>query len=1054
MGQRQTKKAGIQKLRLSDPNLQRVIDALIERLEVLDGIRGDSLDRAVTYRELRDGSGFGIGTGAGGNSYVVTTPGPAPGDGLGVGPAAAPENLVATETFLAILLTWDNPSFNLQHIEVWRGVTDNLSLAVLVGTTVSPQFVDYVGADAAYYYWVRAVGTDGSYSAYNDTAGTLGETGVDPSDFEPNLSISTANLDAALAARIDLVDFPGTGLVDRTTDLEGDVLTAEADITTLQSDVSGLTTTVGGHTTSINANASSISTNSTSITTLQSDVSQNQTDISNQASQIAVNANDILTLTATIGAIDAGGGQTWEFLSDLDGFTVANATLTGPSSGVVTFTPAASNPQLVSETVSLSGGVYTQVVVRLRQTIGGGTWEGTCFYQTSGHGFSASFEKTIPDPNLSLSEWTVLTWDMSDLTTGGSDWVNNTIEAIRLDFLSDAAGKFEIDYVLIAKFSTTAITEAIDALDVRVTTNESSITAQGTSITSLESTVDDPSTGVAANASAVSALTTDVSQAQTDISANSSAVTALQTTVNDGATGVLANASNISTLQTDVSNNQGTITSQAQSIVQLVASVDGGFGSLVNTLRTDDEAYGTDWSDSDVSSYSIGGRTGFAAQTVTDANLIRNMRRGSSNGRIFIEPNAVYEVRVSVYHNRPTNAGTFVLGMFGYAAATGGSPNNVDVINDGAQTSTAAAPVWVEADNVGENTWFDIVGYILGEDVAASRCPDLQVNGDDTNSQGFTTFNDGFRVSAISPFVEITTQNLSASPFGDDTSTTLYVTDVSVTRIDTQASLHSAISQETTVRASEVGDLEALYAVKVELATNNDPYITGFELAADVIDGVASSSFGIRADQFFITSPSFGSNPTDPANSNFPFIVDLLNGVTTVAIDGTLLVDGSIRANSINANEIGADKLNVNELSAISGDMGTLTAGLIRTAANPAFRVELEDSASTAYPIWYGSGSKSAPNGRFYVDTSGNVVVKGLLDAGMIKQSFFTPAGANNSFRIACDYPSNYSSGIYTGNAWHGVLRPYELQHVNKPVAAPYRLRWRLVNFNKPDEHQ
>jgi hypothetical protein len=44
-----------------------------------------------------------------------------------------------------------------------------------------------------------------------------------------------------------------------------------------------------------------------------------------------------------------------------------------------------------------------------------------------------------------------------------------------------------------------------------------------------------------------------------------------------------------------------------------------------------------------------------------------------------------------------------------------------------------------------------------------------------------------------------------------------------------------------------------------------------------------------------------------------------------------------------------------------------------------------------------------------------NVVVRGLLDAGMIKQSFFTPGTTDSSFRIACDYPSNYSTGVYTG---------------------------------------
>jgi hypothetical protein len=184
MGTRPTKKAGIYKpRRVTDPEVMRAINAIIERLEVLDGIRGDNLDQAVTWRDLGN-TGFTLGTGAGGAPTITNTPGPGTGGGgvpvPEIGPAGPPSNLAANETYLALLLTWDNTDFNLQHVEVWRASVDNLSTAVMVGTTVSPQFVDYVGASASYYYWVRSVGTDGTKSAFNDTAGTLGTTGVDP----------------------------------------------------------------------------------------------------------------------------------------------------------------------------------------------------------------------------------------------------------------------------------------------------------------------------------------------------------------------------------------------------------------------------------------------------------------------------------------------------------------------------------------------------------------------------------------------------------------------------------------------------------------------------------------------------------------------------------------------------------------------------------------------------------------------------------------------------------------------------------------------------------
>jgi hypothetical protein len=1024
MALRPTPRAGILKARVDDPKVQRMLDAIIERVEVLDGLRGDELDQAITYRALGLTEGFSVGVPfPGGTPIVGGTPGPGTG-GPVPGPTTAPTNLSVSETFLALLLTWTNPSYNAAHIEIWRSLTDNLSTAQLVGTSAAPLFVDYVGGNATFYYWVRAVATDGTYSPYNDTAGTIGTTGLDPADFEPNITTSTTNLDTALGARIDLIDYPATGLVDRMAAAEGDIIASDASIVTLQSDVSGINTTIAGQTTSINANASSITTNETNIVTLQSDVSGNDSDIASNIAAISVNAASILSLEASIGAIDAGGGETWEFIGTLDGWTAANASLVAGGEAAV-FTPSGSNPNMVSPAISRSGGVYTQVVVRVRQTIGGGAWEGTVFYQTSGHGMVSTHRKTIADPSLSLSQWTTLTWDMTNLTEGGTDWEDSTIEAIRLDLVSDNAGKFEVDFVLIAKFSTSAMSEAISALDVRVTTNESGISAQATQIVALESTVDDPSTGVIATSSALSALTTDVSSNDTDIAANSAAIVAVETTVNDGGTGVLANATAISTLETDVNNVEGDIVVQAQSITQLVASIEGGFATMVNSLRTAGEGFGTSFVDADIQAFSIGGRTGVAAINTTSTVKTKFVMRGTDAAYLYIEPGGVYEVRLSFYHNRPTNAGTTEVAVWSHNSLIDSGSRTLDLVSDGAIIGSAGVGILLQGTGtVGGNEWVDMVGYILGSDVDPSRCPDMVVNGDKTNADGYAVFQDGVRLRSSTLYARIALSNYNTAPtFGDDTSTTARFTDLQVRRIDMAAENHAAIQVESTVRASETGDLNALYAVRVELTTGNDPYITGFGLAADVINGVASSSFGIRADQFFITSPNFGSNPGagpgDNEESKFPFVIDLVDGVAQVGISGDLIVDGTIRATSIIAGSIGTAQLKLQELYAVFINADTITGQLIRTAPS-GYRVEIEGvDPGSGFPIWYGSGSKSAPTGLFYVDTQGNVVIKGLLDAGMIKQSYFTPAGQNQSFRIACDYPSNYFAGVYTGQAAH-----------------------------------
>jgi hypothetical protein len=257
----------------------------------------------------------------------------------------------------------------------------------------------------------------------------------------------------------------------------------------------------------------------------------------------------------------------------------------------------------------------------------------------------------------------------------------------------------------------------------------------------------------------------------------------------------------------------------------------------------------------------------------------------------------------------------------------------------------------------------------------------------------------------------------------------VYFTDFTVQRIDTPAEFKAVLQEETSVLTSSVGDINATYAVRAEVDAGGNPYVSGFGLMTDVINGTASSAFGIRSDKFFINNPG---NPTDSA---FPFVVDVVDGASTVGIRGELIVDGSITTASIGAGVVTAAKITTTSLSAMTANMGVLATGLLTTKGvitgqNPngsdiyatdtsAFRVELESGVS--WPIWYGSGGKNAGNGLFYVTTNGDVVVKGLLDAGMIKQSYFAPPinDSNDSFRIACDYPSNYSGGLYTGKKAH-----------------------------------
>lgn len=95
---------------------------------------------------------------------------------------------------------------------------------------------------------------------------------------------------------------------------------------------------------------------------------------------------------------------------------------------------------------------------------------------------------------------------------------------------------------------------------------------------------------------------------------------------------------------------------------------------------------------------------------------------------------------------------------------------------------------------------------------------------------------------------------------------------------------------------------------KWSLSVNQDNRVVG----AITLDGSTDTSeFAVLADKFIIVHPS------DNADEMQAFIAGVVNGVSTIGINGDLIVDGTILARS----------LFVDFLSAVSADLGDVTAG-------------------------------------------------------------------------------------------------------------------------------
>jgi len=149
------------------PDLRRCIDRIREVLDDPEGL--------VTKKDLVGTGVFSQVTSTGNLEYSP------PGAPESCNSPPAPLNLTAVGAMTSVILSWDGVAYNscYSHTEIYRAATDDLGVAVLIGTTTSGVFADAVGSDSSKYYWVRFVNTLSASGAYNATIGVLGATSPD-----------------------------------------------------------------------------------------------------------------------------------------------------------------------------------------------------------------------------------------------------------------------------------------------------------------------------------------------------------------------------------------------------------------------------------------------------------------------------------------------------------------------------------------------------------------------------------------------------------------------------------------------------------------------------------------------------------------------------------------------------------------------------------------------------------------------------------------------------------------------------------------------------------
>ena len=165
--------------------------------------------------------------------------------------------------------------------------------------------------------------------------------------------------------------------------------------------------------------------------------------------QLAQGVQDSLDLadTATQNDTAFAAKIAWGFDSDAQGWVAAYGTITHNSDGYVLFEATTNDPMFIKNGLSIDGGKDHIVRVRIKR-VAGSSWQGTLYYGTTVHGDSESYRKTISDTTVT-NEWVVLEYDMSSLSAGGTDWVDNTITRLRFDWGNSSTDDFQIDWIAI-----------------------------------------------------------------------------------------------------------------------------------------------------------------------------------------------------------------------------------------------------------------------------------------------------------------------------------------------------------------------------------------------------------------------------------------------------------------------------------------------------------------------------------------------------------------------------------------------------------------------------
>jgi len=221
--------------------------------------------------------------------------------------------------------------------------------------------------------------------------------------------------------------------------------------------------------------------------------------------------------------------------------------------------------------------------------------------------------------------------------------------------------------------------------------------------------------------------------------------------------------------------------------------------------------------------------------------------------------------------------------------------------------------------------------------------------------------------------------------------------------IDTVVTMVGDLNTSVQVHSESIDGIKGKYTIKID----NNGYVSGFGLASDYNDGNPTSAFVVNADYFRIAKPGHPEV--------IPFSVGEIDGASVVGINGAVIIDGSIKARSLDADIVTADNVVAHSITADEITLGGITTEclapnavtLVRSYNNDVSQLftstNYETFASLLNQDTTGKPTLCMLNCSYAITTEGisNIVVGLYRDTTIIQEWAFTANGSTRCLSIS-----------------------------------------------------